>query len=137
MPADIREYLMERFHSDAETLRQRAAALQSAAKPATGPDAALSLAMAQACDEVAALAELLPQSAALPEMLVALNAMLPALNSRAGDPALARTPAVRAVYAGAVTRIQEVIGAEARAAAADALGYDDDALIADDEEDSQ
>ena len=53
MSADIREYLIERFRTDAQTLRQRAAAIAGAARPAPGPDAALSRAMADACDDVA------------------------------------------------------------------------------------
>ena len=133
MSADIREYLTDRFRSDASTLRERANALQASKKPVVGPDAALSFAMAHACEEVAALAELLPEHASLDAMMVALNTLLPTLNARANDPALAKTPAVRAVYAGAATRVQEVIAAEARAAEAESVGGVDDEELSEDE----
>ena len=108
MPGDIREYLTERFRSDAATLRQRASALKNG-KPQFGPDAQLSNAMATACEDVASLADALPQHASLPDMLEALNALRPTLDARANDVALVKMPAVRAVYVGASTRVQEVI----------------------------
>lgn len=138
MASDIREYLAERFKEDANTLHKRAATLAGSNKPSPGPDAAASLAMAKACEEVTALVYTLPDNASLPDMLVALNALLPLLNARANDPALAKSPAVRSVYAGAIARVQEVIAAEARAAAAGALGYmddDDDDVDFDDSDD--
>jgi hypothetical protein len=135
MSGDIREYLTERFRSDAITLRERANALKASSKPVVGPDATLSNAMADACEHVATLAEALPQHSSLPEMLAALNALLPVLNSHAEQPSLARTPAVRAVYVGAATRVHEVIAAEARAASAALDGDNVEDNTDDDDED--
>lgn len=124
MSFDIREYLADRFRNDAETLRTRAAAMlanapagrdRSGGQSPAGPNAALSRTMADACDDVATLAEALPEDASLPTMLAALDALVPELRMRADAPALAATPAVRAVYIGAITRVQEVIAAERRA----------------------
>ena len=114
MSSDIRSYLVERFRSDAETLRQRAAAIASAPKPPAGPDASLSRRMADACDEVANLAELLPTECSVEEMLVALRGLVPELNRLANAPELNTVPAIRSVYAGAATRVQELITAESR-----------------------
>lgn len=118
MAQDIREYLIERFRLDAETLRQRAAAIAGATKPAPGPDAALSRAMADACDDVAALAEQLPVRASMEEIMPALHALLPELSARAITVQAQKAPALKAVYIGASTRVQELISAELRAAEA-------------------
>lgn len=120
MPADIREYLIERFRGDAATLRQRAASLAGVKNPSPGPDASLSTAMAVACEEVVALAEQLPVNAPLDEIVSALQNMLPELAKRANDPVAAASPAVRSVYAGATTRVQELITAETSAMASSA-----------------
>ena len=45
---------MSRFRSDADALRERAAFLSSA-PPQPGPDAATSIRMAEACDDVTAM----------------------------------------------------------------------------------
>ena len=113
--SDIRSYLVERFRSDAATLRQRAAAIASAPKPIAGPDAMLSRRMADACDEVASLSELLPTTCTLNEMLIALHGLVPELQRRANDSQLNALPAVRSVYVGAATRVQELIAAESNA----------------------
>ena len=126
MSADIRDYLIERFRGDANTLRQRAAALVGVKKPAPGPDAAVSSAMAAACDDVATLSEQLPVNAPLDEIVRALQAMLPELVKRVNEPASAVSPAVRSVYAGACTRVQELITAETSALAGGSAGEDDD-----------
>lgn len=112
--SDIRSYLVERFRSDAATLRQRSDGLSSVSGTVVGPDAALSRHMADACDEVAGLAELLPADCSVTDILVALQHLLPELARRAADPALSAAPAVRSVYAGAATRVQELIAAESR-----------------------
>lgn len=116
MSSDIRDYLIERFRSDAATLRQRAATIAAANKPAPGPDAPVSRAMADACDEVASLSEKLPERASVAEIVAALEAMLPALTTCANQPAAQKTPAVKSVYIGASKRIQELIAAELNAA---------------------
>lgn len=137
MPADIRDYLLERFRSDAGTLRQRADSLQSSGTGSPGPDAAVSRAMANACDDVAMLAEALPQHASLAAIVSALHVMLPELTRRATAPEAMATPAVRAVYVGACTRVQEVITAETSAATAErATGVDgaDDWVEANDDD---
>jgi hypothetical protein len=137
MPADIRDYLMERFRSDAETLRARALMLDSAARnapKAAGPDALLSRAMADACDDIAGLAQGLPEFAPLTDILRALRELLPTLRERTDSPVALGNPAVRSVYAGAATRVQEVIAAEERSAAAadgNVVGDDRDDFDAD------
>jgi len=117
MPADIREYLLDRFMTDARTLRQRADSLKSVAKPSPGPSAALSTAMADACDHVVALAEQLPEHAPVEVMLEALKFLVPKVMLLANSPAATSSPAIRAVYMGACTRAQELIAAETNAAA--------------------
>lgn len=120
MAEDIRDYLIDRFSSDARTLRERAAALAEAKskgqKPAPGPDAGVSLAMAEACDEVVHLAHKLPEHAPLSDIIDALKLMLPELHSRANNSASQKSPPVRSVYMGAGTRVQELIAAEQNAA---------------------
>ena len=125
MPADIREYLLARFQTDAATLRQRADALNGESKPSPGPNALLSSAMADACDHVAALAEELPQHATVDVMLDALQALVPKLMLVANSPAATTAPAIRAVYMGACTRVQELIAAETNAGETNA-GEDDE-----------
>lgn len=117
MSVDLREYLIERFRTDATTLRQRAAAIAGAAKPAPGPDAALSRAMADACDDVATLAEQLPSRATVEEIVAALRALLPELMTRAHNTQSQKAPAIKSVYIGASTRVQELIAAELQASA--------------------
>lgn len=103
-----RDYLLDRFRADADTLRQRAAALRRGpAQP--GPDANTSLQMAGACDDVFAMIEALPAAAAVSDMLDALSALVPLLEQRA---AAANVPPLRAVYVGAATRIREVTSVE-------------------------
>ncbi|MEO7996009.1 MAG: hypothetical protein ABI852_01125 [Gemmatimonadaceae bacterium] len=126
MSADIRDYLIERFRGDAETLRARAASLAGVKKPSPGPDAALSTAMAVACDDVVGLAEQLPVNAPLNEIVSALQLMVPELTTRANAPASMAAPAIRSVYAGACTRVQELISAETSAMNNDALALDGD-----------
>lgn len=135
MSADIRDYLIERFRGDAETLRQRAASLVGAKKPSPGPDAALSAAMAAACDDVVRLAEGLPINAPLNEIVSALQLMVPELTQRANAPASVAAPAIRSVYAGACTRVQELITAETSAMNSEALALDgdDDSELMDDD----
>ena len=118
MSADIRTYLIERFRADAETLRQRADSISKAPKLGPGPDPTMSRRMADACDDVAGLAQLLPETAPLGDILVALHQMLPELSRRADNAELNSAPAVRSVYAGAATRVQELIAAESTNASA-------------------
>lgn len=120
MAEDIRDYLIDRFGSDARTLRERAAVLADARKkgqkPAPGPDADVSLAMAEACDEVVQLAHKLPERALLTDIIDALKLMLLDLHARANNVASQKSPPVRSVYVGAGTRVQELITAEQNAA---------------------
>lgn len=127
-----RDYLLDRFRADGDTLRQRAAALRRGpAQP--GPDATTSLQMASACEDVFAMIEALPADAAVSEMLDALSALIPLMEQRA---AAANVPPVRAVYVGAATRIREVASVERQHAvlqiAEDGVLHDDSA---DDEHD--
>lgn len=112
--SDIREYLLDRFTTDASTLRQRADALRGAPKPSAGPDAVLSAAMADACDHVVALVEQLPVDAPVDAMLDSLKALVPKLMQIAASPEASKSPAIRAVYVGACTRAQELIAKESR-----------------------
>jgi hypothetical protein len=109
-----RDYLLERFSTDAATLRARAQSLQATAAGAPGPDAQASLRMAEACDQVALLVRSVdpdePPATAL-QSIAALTLPLEELARANAD-----TPAVRAVYSGAATRIRELLAAEARAA---------------------
>lgn len=132
MSADIRDYLIDRFRGDATTLRQRAASLAGAKKPAPGPDATVSSAMADACDDVATLAEALPVNAPLDAIVSALQLMLPQLTNRLNAPASLASPAVRSVYAGAATRVQELITAETSALASNGAGANDGDMTDDD-----
>jgi hypothetical protein len=101
---DPRGYLLDRFRTDAETLRDRTTALESGAvRP--GPDVATSRAMAAACDAVVALLDALAPSDQIPS-LASIQAMVPRLQALATHSAA--QPAVRAVYAGAITRIRDL-----------------------------
>lgn len=106
-----RDYLADRFRADAAALRDRAHTLQGGAK-VPGPDIATSRAMAGACDDVAAMVSAVVDDGDAGSALAALTALIPLLQQRA---AAQPHPAVRAVYAGAATRIREIEVAEARA----------------------
>lgn len=122
-------YLQERFTSDAETLRERAAALAKGAQ-LPGPDAAMSRRMADACADVATRVEAAAHGRSGDAVLDALLALVAPLLAHANR--VTDAPAVKAVYSGAATRIQEVVEAERRAASgADHPDADDDG---DDEE---
>lgn len=120
MSQSAREYLAERFKSDAAVLRERADAMGRGAKVA-GPDMATSRAMADACEQVAMMISAVVQNGDAGQALDALGALIPLLEQRANAQ---RHPAVRSVYAGAATRIREVRAAEADANTAER----DDAL---------
>ncbi|MES2523634.1 MAG: hypothetical protein V4617_13095 [Gemmatimonadota bacterium] len=116
MPAGPRAYLLDRFRSDAAALRQRADALHAAARTSTaipGPDAETSSRMAAACDDVVAMIEAIPDGSDPAAVLSSIAALSPLLDARAQREAV--SPAVRAVYAGAATRIREVQQMEATA----------------------
>lgn len=137
MAEDIRDYLIDRFGSDARTLRERAAVLADAKKkgqkPAPGPDAGVSLAMAEACEDVVQLAHKLPEHAPLADIIDALKLMLPELHSRANSSASQKSPPVRSVYVGAGTRVQELIAAEQNAAS----GVEQETVTSHDAEDDK
>jgi hypothetical protein len=79
----------------------------------------------------------LPELASLEDILAALRALLPELAKRAASKEAMAAPALRSVYAGAATRVQELITAESRAAerdSASAAGGDADYDGADDDE---
>jgi hypothetical protein len=107
------QYLLDRFVTDAATLRARSAALRGA-PPSAGPDAATSAKMAEACDRVVSLIRSLPAHeppGIMLQSLATLTLPLEELSRKQAD-----VPAVRAVYAGAATRIRELLEAEASAA---------------------
>ncbi len=120
MASDPRTYLLDRFRGDAHTLRARAAQLAGSAPPAHGPDAEHSRRMAEACDAVTALLEVVPEP--IDEQLDALEALGPRLEaraSRAGD------GFVRSVYAGAAARVVDIVAKERAADLDDAAAADD------------
>jgi hypothetical protein len=112
MPETAREYLIHRFRGDAQSLRERVNALQSGTRM-PGPDANTSRQMAQACEEVADMLDAIAPRDVLSEELAELGALLPLLEKKAN--VNATLPPVRAVYAGAATRIREVQAAEEQA----------------------
>ena len=69
--------------------------------------------MADACERVAAMIEAIGAQETIDAELTALHALLPVLEHHARDSAA--SPPVRAVYAGAATRIREVEAAELKA----------------------
>ena len=131
MPETAREYLITRFRQDATSLRERADALQRGAKM-PGPDLATSRRMADACLAVAEMLEAIAPHDDPQVELDDLRALVPLLEQRAEQQA--KTPAVRAVYAGAALRIREVNSAE-QVAGAGANGHVD--LGDDDPEDDE
>jgi hypothetical protein len=125
MSADPLTYLLDRFATDAVTLRARAAHLAGASAPAHGPDAAASLRMAEACELVIAMLNDLSTETD-DEMLDALDGLGPelhALSERAED------AFVRSVYGGAATRVSEIVR---RSRGDEADGDDDDDVDDDD-----
>lgn len=129
---------MERFRSDAVTLRERVRMLQASparpgSKSVAGPDVALSAAMADACDHVVELSTQLPERASLEDIVAALRSLLPELTARGTGAPASVPPAVRSVYAGAATRVVELIAAETRQA--DEAEQQDDIDDVEDEED--
>jgi hypothetical protein len=123
MPQSAREYLMHRFRGDAEVLRERVATMQRGTK-LPGPDAATSRRMADACQDVVALLEAVPPHDDAAAELAAIVALVPQLEQKARD--TATLPPVRAVYAGAATRIREVQDAEALAISGNVTPAGDD-----------
>lgn len=124
------QYLLDRFRADADALRQRAAALR-ATPPQPGPDAATSLRMAEACDDVVAIVGAVPDADDGGVLIASLTALIPLLERRAAG--VSNAPPVRAVYAGAATRIREIADAEARAANGSADVETDEAVDEEDE----
>lgn len=105
MSDDPLTYLLDRFATDATTLRARAAHLAGRNAPEHGPDADASIRMAEACEDVLALLNNLSTESD-DEMLDALDALGPELHSlseRATD------AFVQSVYGGAATRIAEIV----------------------------
>lgn len=126
------QYLLGRFRTDASALRERAAALRNQ-KPKGGPDAATSLRMAEACDEVVAMIGAIPENDDPAVVIEALTALIPLLERRAN--AVSGSPPVRAVFVGAATRIREIADAEARAGQPITNDNDDDDDDFDEDED--
>ena len=113
MSTTAREYLVNRFQTDAAVLRERVAAIARGTK-VPGPDAATSGRMADACDEVVTMLLAIADHGDADAELDAIMALVPLLEHRASGQT--SNPAVRSVFAGAATRIREVRSAEAQAA---------------------
>lgn len=128
----MRAYLLDRFRTDGDTLRQRVTALRSGPSQ-PGPDAAMSQRMASACDDVVAMIVAIPEEDDFEVVASALRALIPLLEQRAGQAVAA--PPVRAVYIGAATRIREVVDAELRHARGDGASMTADVDDVDDEDD--
>jgi hypothetical protein len=122
MTTTAREYLVNRFQTDAVVLRERVALMARGTK-VPGPDAATSRRMADACDEVVAMLLAIASSVHAAPELEAIMALVPLLEHRATEQQ--SNPAVRSVYAGAATRIREVRLAEAQSSSADGVPADD------------
>jgi len=139
MTTTAREYLVNRFQSDATVLRARVALMARGTK-VPGPDSATSNRMADACDEVVAMLLAIAGNGHADAELDAIMALVPLLDHRAAEQQ--SNPAVRSVYAGAATRIREVRSAEAQSSQADGTALDDldeadlDALALDDDADA-
>ena len=138
MTLSARDYLLGRFRTDGATLRQRAIVLDSGVA-SSGPNAATSRRMADACDDVVVMLERL--GAARPAAtgvthepdLDDIAALAPVLESRAA--AEVAMPLVRAVYVGAATRIREILAAELSAQPSDAFVDGESEDAADDRDD--
>ena len=115
MTATARDYLVNRFQTDAVVLRERVALLARGTK-VPGPDAATSRRMADACDEVVAMLLAIASHGDASAELDAIMALVPLLEHRATEQQ--SNPAIRSVYAGAATRIREVRLAEAQSSPA-------------------
>jgi hypothetical protein len=132
MPETAREYLIARFRSDTTSLRERTESLRRGAS-IPGPDLETSRRMADACEAVAEILAAIAPGDDVQQELDALFALVPLLEERAEQQAA--TPAVRAVYAGAATRIREVRTAEQAARAAEHA--DVDVVVVDDDDDEE
>lgn len=118
MADDPLTYLLDRFATDATTLRARADHLAGRKAPEHGPDAAASIRMAEACEDVLALLNNLSVTAPdnVLDALEGLGPELHALSERATD------AFVRSVYGGAATRISDVV----QKSRSDEIEHDDD-----------
>ena len=123
MTTTARDYLVNRFQTDAVVLRERVALLARGTK-VPGPDAATSSRMADACDEVVAMLLAIASHGDASVELDAIMALVPLLEHRATEQQ--SNPAIRSVYAGAATRIREVRLAEAKSSPAHDDVDDDD-----------
>ena len=123
MTTTARDYLVNRFQTDAVVLRERVALLARGTK-VPGPDAATSSRMADACDEVVAMLLAIASHGDASVELDAIMALVPLLEHRATEQQ--SNPAIRSVYAGAATRIREVRLAEARSSPAHGAELPDD-----------
>jgi len=133
MTTTARDYLVNRFQSDAVVLRERVALLARGTK-VPGPDAATSSRMADACDEVVAMLLAIASHGDASAELDAIMALVPLLEHRATEQQ--SNPAIRSVYAGAATRIREVRLAEAQSSPArDDVDDVDDVDVDDDTDD--
>ena len=130
MAETAREYLIHRFRGDAQALRFRCEVLQRGTK-VPGPDLPTSRQMASACDTVVGLLEAIAPHHESAAGLSALVALIPVLEQHARGHSA--SPPVRAVFAGAATRIREVEAAEQRAAPSAADDGDADDGDADDD----
>jgi len=122
MTTTAREYLVNRFQTDAAVLRERVALMARGTK-VPGPDAATSRRMADACDEVVAMLLAIASRGHAAAELDAIMALVPLLEHRATEQQ--SNPAVRSVYAGAATRIREVRLAEAQSSPVAAIPVED------------
>ncbi|QJR34330.1 hypothetical protein [Gemmatimonas groenlandica] len=118
MTTTARDYLVNRFETDAAVLRERVALMARGTK-VPGPDASTSGRMADACDEVVAMLMAIASHGDASAELDAIMALVPLLERRATEQQ--SNPAVRSVYAGAATRIREIRSAEAQSAQADGI----------------
>lgn len=105
MSDDPLTYLLDRFATDAVTLRARTDLLVGKPAPEHGPDGNASREMAEACEQVIAMLKDLEQQSD-DELLDALDALGPELHALSER---APNDFVRSVYGGAATRIEQVV----------------------------
>ncbi len=112
MADDPRTYLLDRFTTDAATLRERVAQLTGHKAPEHGPDAETSALMAEACDRVVEMLHDIPDDLDRGGLRDALLNLGPALHGHAERTS---DPFQKSVYTGAAARIAEIVKRDAAA----------------------
>lgn len=111
MSSDARAHMIERFSADAHALRRRASQQTETPAPfpageaSHAPAGAIAALMAEACENIVMAVRELPQPVDVASGIIDLASLIPRFETSAR---LAKSPQVRAVYAGAIIRIREM-----------------------------